>query len=123
MAATEPTGEEALAEQAGTATELRCASCSSFAPSRRNVCLYLRTRSRRVVRERPCSVVPNSLPRDNKMRITLVALLVACSAALRCSPQYRPLAQRRCSIVAQAELDVRERKTERQANYEDGREQ
>ena len=38
------------------------------------------------------------------MRITLVALLAACSAALRCSPQYRPLAQRRCSIVAQAEL-------------------
>ena len=34
-----------------------------------------------------------------------MALLVACSAALRCSPQYRPLAQRRCSIVAQgAEL-------------------
>ena len=70
-----------------------------------DVCLYLRTRSRRsVVRERPCSVPNSLLPRNNKMRITLVALLAACSAALRCSPQYRPLAQRRCSIVAQAEL-------------------
>ena len=35
------------------------------------------------------------------MRITLVALLVACSAALRCTHTARfPLAQRRCSVVA-----------------------
>ena len=40
------------------------------------------------------------LPR-NAMRITLVALLVACSAALRCTHTARfPLAQRRCSVVA-----------------------
>ena len=35
------------------------------------------------------------------MRITLVALLAACSAALRCTHTARfPLAQRRCSVVA-----------------------
>ena len=79
----------------------RRASCSSFPP--RATCLYLRTRSRRSVVSARVRSSP-LLPRDNKMRITLVALLAACSAALRCSPQYRPLAQRRCSIVAQAEL-------------------
>ena len=76
-----------------------------FCPLPQDVCLYLRTRSRRsVVRARVRASPIRCCRATTKMRITLVALLAACSAALRCSPQYRPLAQRRCSIVAQAEL-------------------
>ena len=48
MAATEPTGEEALAEQAGP--RMRGEGCLVFLVSPLlDVCLYLRTRSRRSV--------------------------------------------------------------------------